>query len=57
MKTIIQTIDLLKSQDWDNISGDIDIAKGKNEIPSTFRDVKRNFKRSYRALKRKHFNK
>ena len=38
-------IDLLQEQDYYNISKDVDIAKGKYEIPSNWSGVKNLFKR------------
>ena len=55
MKVAIQVVDLIKSQDWKGVSEDMEIAKGKYEIPNTFRDVKRDFLRKLRMLKNKHF--
>mgnify|MGYP000574939068 FL=1 len=38
-------INLLQEKDYYNVSKDIDIAKGKYEIPSTWKGVKNLFKR------------
>ena len=38
-------IDLLQEQDYYNISKDVDIAKGKYEIPSNWSGIKNLFKR------------
>lgn len=38
-------IDLLQEKNYYNISKDIDIAKGKYEIPSSWKGVKNLFKR------------
>jgi hypothetical protein len=38
-------INLLQEKDYYNVSKDIDVAKGKYEIPSTWKGVKNLFKR------------
>ncbi len=38
-------INLLQERDYYNVSKDIDIAKGKYEIPSSWKGVKNLFKR------------
>ena len=38
-------INLLQEKDYYNVSKDIDIAKGKYEIPSSWKGVKNLFKR------------
>lgn len=55
MKLAIQVIDLIRSQKWEGVSEDMEIAKGKNEVPDKVRDVVRDFKRKYKMLKKKHF--
>jgi len=42
---ITNIIDLLQKQDYYKVSNDVDIAKGKYEIPSTWSGVKNLFKR------------
>lgn len=42
---IAETIKLLQSGDWYGCSENIEIAKGKNELPKTWREVKEQIKR------------
>lgn len=42
---ITNIIDLLQKQDYYKVSNDVDIAKGKYEIPTSWSGVKNLFKR------------
>jgi hypothetical protein len=42
---IIQVIDLLKEDKFYNVSKEVDMAKGKYEIPRTWKGVKNMFRR------------
>ena len=43
---IITIIDLLKVDDFYGVSETIDIAKGKNELPLTFKQMNKSIKRN-----------
>lgn len=45
---IITVIDLLKADNFYKVSENIDIAKGKNYLPTTFKEIKNALKRNNR---------
>ncbi len=46
-------IDILQLNDWHGKSDAIEIAKGKNELPLTWSDIKKRFKRKLKWELRK----
>ena len=49
---IPKIIELLQSNDFYNVSETIEIAKGKNEMVTTFRNAKQKLKRQWLQLKK-----
>lgn len=47
---IKQIIDLLKANDWNKSGEFIEIAKGKNELPKSFKGIKNKLKRNIKSL-------
>jgi hypothetical protein len=45
------TLDLLRANDWYGQSEIIEIAKGKNELPTNFKGVKQKIKRQWQSKK------
>lgn len=49
---IKQILDLLMSDEWHGTKSEaIEIAKGKNQLPKTFKQLKNKIKRKYRNAK------
>lgn len=48
---ITRVIDLLKTNDWINVSETVEIAKGKNELAKDFRIAKRKITRVWQLKK------
>lgn len=49
---IVETIDLLKTNDFYNVSNNVEIAKGKYEIPTTWQIAKTKIKRLWHTKKK-----
>lgn len=48
---IRKVIDLLQSEDWINAGENVEIAKGKYELPLKIKDIKSKIKREWQSRK------